>query len=287
MMRNLELKTRLLVRGLSLCVVVASARPAATARTADARATTSGAARATTTVAAASASTAPVTSVPAAKREAVAATPAASVEILPVPIPARDFAELMMPVAGKSDKVRPLDDERVAISGGKATIEKARALAEQIRQTAPRPRAALVLRAALLASQADTTSPAAHAIARTSLSDALTSYAVTPADLAGLPLPEQVWKRADMSLPFGAGGSSRVALTDYINMTYGTMPAPGGAYTLSLELTENDTAASPFAAAPRRLLMSHQFDIQPGKPVVLGVTGPDRTLVLVLWAGQQ
>jgi hypothetical protein len=32
--------------------------------------------------------------------------------------------------------------------------------------------------------------------------------------------------------------------------------------------------------------MSHQFDIQPGKPVVLGVTGPDRTLVLVLWAGK-
>jgi hypothetical protein len=205
--------------------------------------------------------------------------------VLETGIDAKDFLQIVGSSLGKNLTAKQVDSTHVAITGTSEPLRRVTEVSEQIRSAMRRPAKQLRLRVALLTDRAESDAGAGEtptAIGRGELSRALPGYELAQGDVDGLGLPEQLYKLADLTAPASGGGESRAQLTDRLSLLYELRPTLAGDYEVALNLAEKEKGTNPFDATVGRIIFANHFRAGTARPVVLGVTNPGRTLMLLI-----
>lgn len=198
--------------------------------------------------------------------------------ILRAPLDAPDFAALAQPLAQQAESVRPAGDDHIVVTGTSETITAIEKLAGELTTALETTRQQLSIRASLLVSpdksgagdDASTT-----AITRDETLKRLAEFGIDEKELAGIRLPDQMLPTADAALPFTSAGRLVLPLGDFL-LRATQVGSDATSIELDLTLTEES------APAENQLVLMHRFRANRGKAVVMGVSTPARTLILVL-----
>lgn len=229
--------------------------------------------------------------------------PILNAQVVETGIDAKDFVAVVKPTLRERETVTIVDPHTVAVTATTASMIRVEALAQRLREAAERKQTPVELRVVLLQDHAPETTSAESvaeeggasargdsrwregaALTPEALNEALRRVGVKAADLSDSGLPARVWKQAELAVPVTGGGENRATLTDRFTLLYDLDPVPANdAYEVRISLAERDKSASPFDTGTiGRLLLVNRFRAEVGKPVVVGVTNPARTLVLAL-----
>ena len=201
--------------------------------------------------------------------------------VLETGIDAKDFMALIGPTLGKNLTAKQVDASHVAATGTSESLRRVMELSEQLKSAMRKPVKKLQLRVALLTDEAPGDTSASNAIARRELPQALTGFDLAAADFDQAGVPDSLWKVADLTAPVSGGGENRVQLNDRMALLYELRQTLAGDYEVALNLAEKEKGANPFDTGVGRIVFANHFRADANRPVILGTTTPNRTLMLV------
>lgn len=207
--------------------------------------------------------------------------PYAETRLLETGIDAKDFLGIIGPTLGKNLTAKQVDSSHVAVTGTSESLRRVVDVSDQIRGALRRPVKRAQLRVALLSDQKPEETSDTAPLSPADLPESLSAFQLAPDDLAGSALPPTMYKIVELNAPASGGGENRVQLTDRMTILYELRPTLAGDYEIALNLAEREKGTNPFDAGLGRIVLANHFRAEANKPVVLGVTTPNRTLMLV------
>lgn len=202
--------------------------------------------------------------------------------VLETGIEARDFLQIIQPAIGKNLSAKQIDNTHVAVTGTSEPLRRVADVSEQIRSAVRKPARQIRIRVALFTDKSESESSETTAISRAAIPQSIPDLQLAPADLDHLGLPDKVWKVADMTAPATGGGENRMQLNDRLSLLYELRPTLAGDFEVALNLAEKEKGANPFDASIGRIIFANHFRANADRPIVLGVTNANRTLMLVV-----
>jgi hypothetical protein len=202
--------------------------------------------------------------------------------VLETGIEAKEFLQVIGPTLGKNLTAKQVDSAHVAVTGTSESLRRTVQVADQIRAAMKRPPKALQLRVALLSDQTTDDSTTAIAISRAEVADHLKGMNLEPGDMEAAALPDELYKLTELTAPATGGGENRVQLTDRFTLLYELRQTLAGDYEVALNLAEKDKGMNPFDTSVGRIIFANHFRSNTTRPVVLGITTPTRTIMLVM-----
>jgi hypothetical protein len=207
--------------------------------------------------------------------------PAAETRVLETGVDAKDFLQIIGPTLGKNLTAKQVDGSHVAVTGTSESLGRVVEVSQQIRSALRRPVKRSQIRVALLSDQPVDETSGSAALSPADVPQALQAFHLAADDLAGSAMPPKMYKAVELTAPASGGGENRVQLTDRMTILYELRPTLAGDFEIALNLAEREKGTNPFDAGLGRIVLANHFRAEADKPVVLGVTTPNRTLMLV------
>ncbi|MGI8907365.1 MAG: hypothetical protein ACR2IE_12845 [Candidatus Sumerlaeaceae bacterium] len=205
----------------------------------------------------------------------------AETRVLETGIDAREFLQIIGPTLGKNLTAKQIDSAHVAVTGTSESLRRTVQLTEQIRSAMKRPVKQIQLHAALLTDHAPDDTTTATPIALAQLPANLPNMGLAANDLESAAMPGRLWKIADLTAPATGGGENTVQFSERMTLLYELRQTLTGDYEVALNLAEKDKGANPFDLSVGRTVFANHFRTDTMRPVVLGITTPSRSLMLI------
>lgn len=214
--------------------------------------------------------------------EAVTTAGAAAVEsvVLTVPVDGEVFLQLLRPHLGESDVAAAISRSSVAVTGRAELVLRARRLASDLSAGMPQPVRGHYVRAMLLEAADEGSS---GALGREELLSRLRALRITAEDLDLLPLPALVRVAGNLAMPMDADQPVEAKISGGARLHMTLRESPTAPVQMHVVLLERELDASGGAGSGgEKIVFANEFQLQPGRPAVLGLSAPERTTVLVI-----
>lgn len=196
--------------------------------------------------------------------------------LIAAPIEPEKFMAVLRPTLNRSSQMSTVHERHVMLTASAEEIGRAAKLTEEIRTVISSHDAPMILRATLLTSGDLQSSPTDSAPAGM-LPGVLASYGMALDDLRDLPVTGSLCRQGDTSLPIASGSTVRTHVGDVTEIVL-SLDRESKANAYQVELSVHDLRKG----TGQPPLVENRFFMREGKPVVIGLSHPTRTMLLMM-----